>query len=63
MYKSNTGNLDDMGCTCNAGYLIGMISKTLHGKTLDVRKVRKMGMRSERVNPLLHNNAFEILCI
>ena len=32
MYKSNTMNLDDMGCTCNAGYVIGMISKTSHGK-------------------------------
>ena len=46
MFESDNANLDDMGCTWNAGHVICMISKR---QTMDVRKACKMVMESEIV--------------
>ena len=45
MYESNNANFDDMGCTWNAGHVIGMSSLTPRGKPCMNEKAGKMVMK------------------
>ena len=49
MYGSVSAIFDDMGCTRNAGHVICMISSNVAWQIVDVRKARKIVMKSEIV--------------
>ena len=62
MYESGNANFDGIGCTWNAGHIIGIQDfLNVAWQTVTVRKAHKMVMESEIVLNTTYKNAYQKL--